>query len=117
MPLIRYRTGDYTRILPEPCPCGSAVLRLDRVRRKSAELSAETLDGLMFSDGGIADCRYTLTDQALNIAALTVGDVSVEALLPRLRTLVPSRSISLDARPVSREDRALYAGKRVLLKG
>ena len=28
MPLIRYRTGDLSRILPGPCPCGSIVRRL-----------------------------------------------------------------------------------------
>ena len=25
MPLIRYRTGDIARIIPEPCPCGSSL--------------------------------------------------------------------------------------------
>ena len=25
MPLIRYRTGDYTRFYAEPCPCGSVL--------------------------------------------------------------------------------------------
>ena len=33
MPLIRYRTGDYTRILP-PCPCGGVTKRLDIVSRR-----------------------------------------------------------------------------------
>lgn len=28
MPLIRYRTGDAARMLPGPCPCGSALRRL-----------------------------------------------------------------------------------------
>jgi phenylacetate-CoA ligase len=28
-PLIRYRTGDLVRVDPRPCPCGSALLRLD----------------------------------------------------------------------------------------
>lgn len=32
MPLIRYRTGDISRILTEPCPCVSVLRRLDRVR-------------------------------------------------------------------------------------
>ena len=31
MPLIRYRTGDFSRWLPEPCPCGSVLRRLGRV--------------------------------------------------------------------------------------
>ena len=32
-PLIRYRTGDHTRIIPGKCICGSEVRRLDFVRR------------------------------------------------------------------------------------
>ena len=32
MPLLRYRTGDWGRILAEPCPCGSVLRRLDRIQ-------------------------------------------------------------------------------------
>lgn len=31
MPLIRYRTGDWSRFLTEPCPCGCILKRLERV--------------------------------------------------------------------------------------
>lgn len=31
MPFIRYRTGDRSGFLPEPCPCGSILKRLNRV--------------------------------------------------------------------------------------
>ena len=31
MPLIRYRTGDFSRFLPEKCACGSVLKRLARV--------------------------------------------------------------------------------------
>lgn len=34
MPLIRYRTGDISRILPDPCPCGSVLRRLEKIRRR-----------------------------------------------------------------------------------
>jgi phenylacetate-coenzyme A ligase PaaK-like adenylate-forming protein len=38
MPFIRYRTGDFSRFIPGPCPCGSATKRLDRVAdRKSTK--------------------------------------------------------------------------------
>jgi len=32
MPLVRYRTGDLSRVIPEPCPCGSVLKRLEWVR-------------------------------------------------------------------------------------
>jgi phenylacetate-coenzyme A ligase PaaK-like adenylate-forming protein len=31
MPLLRYRTGDLSRLLPEPCRCGSPLLRLAKI--------------------------------------------------------------------------------------
>ncbi len=31
MPLIRYRTGDFSRFLPELCSCGSVLKRLDKI--------------------------------------------------------------------------------------
>lgn len=30
-PVIRYRTRDLTRLLPEPCPCGRTLQRMERV--------------------------------------------------------------------------------------
>ena len=30
LPLLRYRTGDRTRLLPEPCACGRALVRMAR---------------------------------------------------------------------------------------
>ncbi len=32
MPLIRYRTGDMSRFIVEPCPCGTVMRRMERVR-------------------------------------------------------------------------------------
>jgi phenylacetate-CoA ligase len=38
MPLVRYRTRDLTRLLPEPCPCGSPFPRFDRLRGRSDDM-------------------------------------------------------------------------------
>ncbi len=37
MPLIRYATGDRARMLPDSCPCGSPMRRLDRVLGRIAD--------------------------------------------------------------------------------
>ena len=34
MPLIRYRTGDRSRLLTQPCPCGSVLRRLEHISRR-----------------------------------------------------------------------------------
>jgi phenylacetate-CoA ligase len=38
MPIIRYRTRDVTRIIPEPCQCGRTVRRIERIARRSDDM-------------------------------------------------------------------------------
>ena len=38
MPIIRYRTRDLTRILPETCPCGRSACRIDRITGRSDDM-------------------------------------------------------------------------------
>ncbi|MDD6189275.1 MAG: AMP-binding protein [Clostridiales bacterium] len=48
MPLIRYRTGDMSRFIPGPCPCGTALLTLahvgDRGLRKNIPLPKKEVE-------------------------------------------------------------------------
>ena len=101
MPLIRYRTGDITRILPGRCPCGSEVLRLDTVRRKDTEEMLR-LDEAMFSQAGVVDFLAERRNGQLFLTVLTCGERDVEA---------PEGAL-MKKRPVTMEDRPLYRGKR-----
>ena len=112
MPLIRYRTGDTARILPGPCPCGSAVRRLDGIRRQSAGISMAALDDILFSDESIVDCRCERDGDRLSITALTAGSPDESAILTRVRALAPELSVSFCARPARADDRTLFPGKR-----
>ena len=103
MPLIRYRTGDYTRILPGTCPCGSEVLRLDTVTRKSGRRLA-VLDEILFSLPFVADYRAEMCGSKLKLTVLTCGEGKLSPL-----------DAELHVRPVSPTDTPLYAGKRTLL--
>lgn len=38
MPILRYRTRDLTRIIPEPCPCGRVHCRIDRMMGRSDDM-------------------------------------------------------------------------------
>jgi len=69
MPLIRYRTGDLGRLLPDPCPCGGATTRLGRVSGrlanrldlgKGAFLPMWRLDEALFDLAGVLDYRAGL---------------------------------------------------------
>lgn len=37
-PVIRYRTRDLTRLLPEPCPCGRTSIRMSRMMGRSDDM-------------------------------------------------------------------------------
>ena len=38
MPFIRYRVHDVTRFIPEPCPCGAPLRRIERIRGRRDEM-------------------------------------------------------------------------------
>jgi phenylacetate-CoA ligase len=38
MPILRYRTRDLTRILPEPCPCGRTHRRISRIQGRADDM-------------------------------------------------------------------------------
>ena len=105
LPLIRYRTGDYTRILPEKCPCGSPVLRLDAVHRLDDRM--EKLDGALFKLPGLIDCRM---DEGGELSALTDGALT-EA---QIRTRGDFRSVTI--KKADDSDRPLYIGKRRIIQ-
>ena len=69
MPLIRYRTGDLGRLLPGPCPCGSYIQRLDKIRGRidqirtllsGKQLTLAELDELLFTVPGLLDFKASL---------------------------------------------------------
>jgi phenylacetate-CoA ligase len=37
-PMIRYRTRDLTRFIPEPCPCGRTLTRMERVMGRTDDM-------------------------------------------------------------------------------
>ena len=38
MPILRYRTRDLTRIIPEPCKCGRTHRRIDRIKGRTVDM-------------------------------------------------------------------------------
>ena len=102
MPLIRYRTGDYTRILPGRCPCGSEIARLDSVSRKDAA-DYLALEEAVSRQPWIADWRAVRTAEGLVIEALSCG-AATETL--------PELGAKWRVRPVRPEDTPLLPGKR-----
>ena len=101
MPLIRYRTGDRTRLIRSRCACGSWVTRLDTVRRAEAKEMLQ-LDERLFQNQHIVDYRAERSGDSLRLTVLTVGDEPLT---------LPVNAEILQRR-VQPADRSLYAGKR-----
>lgn len=66
MPLIRYRTGDMSRLVPEPCPCGTVLNRLAHVDQRALGnihlpgggiLRQKDFDEALFTIDGLADFK------------------------------------------------------------
>lgn len=64
MPLIRYRTGDLSRFLPDRCPCGSSLPLLEKVHtrisgqlplRSGGSICMADLDEVLFRFNGLID--------------------------------------------------------------
>ena len=62
MPLIRYKTGDFSRVLTDPCPCGSWLRRFDCVSGRvsgivetgnGCKISVPALDEILFAVPGL----------------------------------------------------------------
>lgn len=75
MPLIRYRTGDISRFLPEVCSCGTVLKRLDIVKSRLPgqialadgwTLTIAELDETLFSLTGLLDFQAVLSDRTGN---------------------------------------------------
>jgi len=86
MPLIRYRTDDLARFLPEPCSCGSNLPRLAKLQGRSSKqvalgaglkMGMPELDEALFLITGLINFRAVLTEEAgMNHLALAVETVA-----------------------------------------
>lgn len=128
MPLIRYRTGDFARFIPEPCPCGSVLPRLSKLHGRLTgridiggplKLGMPELDEALFSLPGLVNFNAAVVpmDSGLNTFQLTIETrPGVEQqtrenvdrrlqTIPALRAAVAAGGLSL--RPTSLATRPL----------
>ena len=113
MPLIRYRTGDYTRLLP-PCPCGGVTRRIDSVSRREGSISMEALDGKFFHIPTLTDYRASFGG-GLHIEARVLATESEAQLYSAVRELYPHLQIEVHVSACQSSDRPMYPGKRYVV--
>ena len=113
MPLVRYRTGDYTRILP-PCKCGGVTRCLDTVSRREGDISIEELDSALFHIPELVDYRAAW-DSKLSVEAY--GNLSSgTAIQAAVKKLYPWTEASVCVFPAGKEQRPVYLGKRHIIR-
>jgi phenylacetate-coenzyme A ligase PaaK-like adenylate-forming protein len=110
MPLLRYRTGDAGRFLPEPCPCGTGLRRLEKIHFRwddrvevapGHELTPADLDEALYAIEGVLGYTFELTDGALRVTIQTAApgvDAAARAALsalPAVRAARPKLAIQL----------------------
>ena len=116
MPLIRYRTGDRTRFLSDPCPCKSVTRRLDMVSRAEGTApTMETLDSALFSVQTLVDYQAALDGNTLTITAVTLDGHSQTFLADIAKQVFPSLDIAVRESICQPDFTAQYPGKRYIL--
>lgn len=111
MPLIRYRTGDISRLLPGTCACRSPLARLERIHRRAGggirltetgELTIADLDQALFALDDIADFSAVFRSGAaptlhLELTRIDPGRAAEAALLAAARAELESIGVLAEA--------------------
>jgi phenylacetate-CoA ligase len=77
MPLIRYRTGDVSRFIPDPCPCGTSLKTLERITHR---LSGRLPLGARYLTIADLDEALFAIDGVLNFTATILNDTGQDCL-------------------------------------
>lgn len=116
MPLIRYRTGDHTRFLPDLCPCQSVTKRLDMVSRAAGTVpTIETLDSALYSIQTLVDYQAALENNTLQITARTLDGETKQTIASHAKQIFPDKEIHIQETLCRVEDTPLYPAKRYLI--
>lgn len=101
-PVIRYRTRDLTRLLPEPCPCGRTFSRVSRMMGRSDDMLIikgvnvfpTQIESVLFEIEGTAPHYRLIVERENNEDKLTVMVEVVESIffdeMKKQRTFVDS---------------------------
>jgi phenylacetate-coenzyme A ligase PaaK-like adenylate-forming protein len=138
MPLIRYRTGDVSRFVPDSCPCGTVLKTLARIRDRldsirplahGGFLSMADLDEAVFPVEGVLDFhaslirtqgrdRLRIVAQVRQAGSRQTAAAIEEALnaVPVIRSALQAEEFALDVSvlPEGQAEERISA-KRVLL--
>ena len=111
MPLIRYKTGDYTRILPYNCPCGSEILRLDELKRMEYP-DIFRLEETLFSLPQICDFITERKDDEISLKCLVNDHIQIKEIEHSAQNAMPNVKFNVEILSVDDATKPLCPGKR-----
>lgn len=136
MPLIRYRTGDLSSYIPGPCPCGTVLKRLARVKDRiegrltlpgGGFISMSMLDEALFAVEGVLNFKADISAAGgrdrLSVEVQLAGWAGEEAVeeiqkavlsIPVLAENVRQGLLSLAPVLAGRSDEPWPPGKRLI---
>lgn len=129
MPLIRYRTGDLSRLISGRCECGSFIPRLDRIPRRvgvgiqleSVLLTQSMLDEVLFQVKDVLDFEESFEKPTISLTLRIMGDEFEKAAktvhaaltqIPIFQTDIKQGGLKINISPAEQ----LHQGNPVLLE-
>ena len=118
MPLIRYRTGDMSRFIPEPCPCGTTLRRMAHIDHRVSgpvhlpaghALTQGDFDEALLPLEGVTDFRVSFDEdqgQGRIVVHLRLSEgasESIEAEVRRSLEAIPALAAEMASGTVSVE--------------
>jgi phenylacetate-CoA ligase len=102
LPLLRYRTGDRTRLLRAPCPCGRTTVRMakvlgrtdDMITVRGVNLFPSQVEAALLQFGGVAPHYQLVVDRSRT----QLDELTVRVELPAEVLLSPEQATALHQR-------------------
>ncbi len=120
IPMIRYRTGDISRLYKEPCTCGRTMVRMERVKARLDDMLI--IRGVNLFPSEIEKCLLSIRDLAPHyqlvverVKALDVLEVQVETTKQHEEERL--KSLQGDIRKLLKDSLGLTAAIKLLEPG
>ncbi len=106
LPMIRYRTGDVTRLTTEPCPCGRTSVRIARIKGrtddmlivKGVNLYPSEVEAALLAVTDLQPHYLLVVDRTAALARLEVQVEPTPALVDRCGGFHPDHPLLADVR-------------------
>jgi phenylacetate-CoA ligase len=130
-PVIRYRTRDLTRLMPEPCPCGRTMKRMTRVYGRTDDMLIirgvnvfpQQIENVLFEIEGVAphyqiiiDRKGALDETTVNVEvseSMFFDEMKKQSMLKETikKRLASELGISVEVKLVEKQTLERFEGK------